>query len=187
MLDQVVEQDHQKLLLHEEDIHLVLHTHLVDHQDHHIVDHRLHMEQVLDLQVQVHLHDQDLHTHQHHDLEVLHIRLHDHHTVDHRLHTVQAVQALHRADIRLHQDLQGIVLEVLHIHQLLREADTLQGDHLHTADHVEVTLQVDEVDTVLVEAIHQEAEVDTVLAAVEVILQVAEVEDVAVLEVSILM
>lgn len=185
MLDQVVDQDHQKLLLHEEDIHLDLHTHLVDHHDHHIVDHKLHMEQVLDLQVQVRLQDLVLLTHHLHVLEVLHIRLHDHHTVAHRLHTVQADQALHRVDIRLHQDLQDIVLEVLLIHQLLREVDTLQEDHLHTVDRVEVTLQVDEVDIVLAEVIHQEVVVDTHLADEEDLAEDVEVHEV-VDEVSIL-
>lgn len=191
MLDQVVDQDHQKLLLHEGvihqvgetvhevDIHLVLHTHQVDHRDHHIVGHRLHMEQVLDLQVLVLLHDQVLHTHQRHGLVVLL------HTVDLKHHTVQVDQVLHRADIHQHQDLQDTVLEVLHIHQLLREVDTHQVDHLHTevdetqadeagilleahhmADHVEVTLQVDEVGIVLAEGIHQEAEEASVVDVV---------------------
>ena len=179
-------------IVHEVDIHLVLHTHLVDHHDHHIVDHRLHMEQVLH-------HDQDLHTHQRHDLVVLL------HTEDLKHHTVQDDQALHRADIHLHQDLQDTVLEVLLIHQLHREVDTVQvvlhhteayetqvheEDILleahHTADHVEVTLQVDEVATVLVEAIHQEAEEGTHLADEEDLAVDVEAHEV-VDEVSILM
>lgn len=164
MLDQVVDQAHQNQLhhevaihqvdeiVHEVDIHLALHTHLVDHHDHHIVAHRLHTEH----------HEVVLHIRQLHDLHLTH-HLHEH-----------------------HQEV------VLHIHPLHQEVDIHQVAHLHTEAG---ETQVDEEDILLevhhtvdhVEAIHQEAEVDTHLAAEEVILQVAEEEDVAVLEVSILM
>ncbi len=140
-------------IAHEVDIHLALHTHLVDHHDHHIVAHRLHTE--------VLRHRMALRDHQLHDLHLTH-HLHEHHQEVLHIH-----QLHHEVDIH----------QVAHLHTeagetLVHEEDILLEAH-HTADHVVVT--------------HQVAEVDTVLVAVEVILQVVEEVDVVVREVSILM
>lgn len=153
MLGQVVDQAHQNQLhleevtlqeaeiVHEVDIHLALHTHLVDHHDHHIVVHRLHTE--------VLRHHMVLRDHQLHDLHLTH-HLHEHH---------QEVLHIHP----LHQEVD--IHQVAHLHTeagetLVHEEDILLEVH-HTVDHVEATHQAAEVDTVqvAVEVILQVAEV----------------------------